>query len=187
MNRTSLSAAVLTAALFATFVSSVYAAETPSRYQVRAESRQTQDVQVTKSGSTWFEGTTADGQRVTVVFQPRFATVKRGGNRVPVSYLRADDRVEVSGHVSGRRLHANSAEQKPAQTAAVQLTSAGATASSCCTEACGDDCSACCTAHGAAAPSVTAPSPKDGYRVPPAGAQARAMACCATPAHGCCP
>lgn len=186
MKRTSLFAAVLTAALTATFVNSVHAAETPTRYRLRAESTQTQAVQVTKSGSTWFEGTTSVGERVTVVFQPRFATVKRGGERVPVSFLRAGDRVEVRGHASGRRLHANSAEQQPARTATVQLTSAGATATSCCTDECGDNCKACCSAKGATAERSTMASPRDGYRMPLSGTGVPAMACRGAPTPGCC-
>jgi hypothetical protein len=66
-------------------------------------------VRVIRSGSTWFDGTDSRGERVTVVFLKRFATVARDGGRVPISYLKSGDRVECNGRVRGHRILAGSA------------------------------------------------------------------------------
>lgn len=93
-----------------------------SRYQRLPEMTATERITVTGgSGSTWFEGTDASGQRVTVTFLPRFATVVRNGKRVPVSWLRSGDQVEVVGHGSGSRLAASSARVTGERTAGVRL------------------------------------------------------------------
>jgi hypothetical protein len=49
----------------------------------------------------------------------RFAAVRRGDERVPVSYLRAGDWIAVTGVAGGGRLQAISAAYRPARTAAL--------------------------------------------------------------------
>jgi hypothetical protein len=109
MKRT-LTAAALAAILAIASSSAVLAEETSHRYRVVSERSQSTEVRVTTSGSTWFTGTDARGDRVMVVFLPRFNTVLRDGVRIPVSYLRPGDRVDVAGQARKHRLYASSAQ-----------------------------------------------------------------------------
>jgi len=112
-----ITAASLAASLVAASVSVALAAETPNRYRLAPEPSNSVAVSVTQSGSTWFTGTDASGNKVTVVFLPRFASVVRDGTRVRVSALRPGDRVEVTGQVTGSRLYAASARVTESRTA----------------------------------------------------------------------
>jgi uncharacterized cupredoxin-like copper-binding protein len=115
-----ITAATLVASLVVVSVSAAMASEASHRYSVVKEPSKSVQVSVTRSESTWFTGTDTAGKKVTVVFLPRFATVVRDGKRVPVSALRPDDRVEVTGEFSGSRLYASSARVTQPHTAAAR-------------------------------------------------------------------
>jgi hypothetical protein len=143
MKRTSLSAVFLAAAISLASVAA-FAAEAPQRYRLNPTLAQTEEIRVTHGGATWIEGVNPRGERVTVQFQKRFATVQRDGERVPVSFLRAGDRVAVTGHIDGHRIQAAAAVLLGAQHTDTPLAAAGA--APCCTEACSDACKRCCSA-----------------------------------------
>lgn len=93
-----------------------------SRFQRLPEAAVTEMITASGAGgSTWFESTDARGQRVTITFLPRFATVVRDGRRVPVSWLRSGDQVEVRGQAHGNRVAASSARVAESRTAGVRL------------------------------------------------------------------
>jgi hypothetical protein len=115
-----ITAASLAASLVVVSASAAMAADASNRYRVVAQPSNHVEVSVIQSGSTWFTGTDASGNKVTVVFLPRFATVVRDGARVRVSSLRPGDRVEVTGGVKGRRLFAASAQVTQSRTAAAR-------------------------------------------------------------------
>jgi len=143
MKRTSLPAVFLAASLTLASVAAV-AAEAPQRYRLNRTPSQSTVVRVLRTGATWIEGTTDRGERVAVQFAPRFATVQRNGERVPVSFLRAGDRVEVTGRADGRRFQAFSAVLRGTLLAGPAHAASGAAL--CCTTACNDTCKACCAA-----------------------------------------
>jgi hypothetical protein len=120
MHRTLTTAALATSIMLAS-LSAALGAERTHRFCVVAEPTQRVEVRVTDSGSTWFTGTDARGEKLTVVFLPRFATIVRDGSRVPVSYLEPGSRVMVEGHIRERRLAASSAYLTPPS-----MTTAGA-------------------------------------------------------------
>ena len=97
--------------------SSAIAAESSTRYRTVAVTPQTAEMTVLRAGSAWVQVVTVQGERVTVVFQTRFATIRRGNERIPVSYLRAGDRIAVTGGAVGGRLHVSSAVWIPVRTA----------------------------------------------------------------------
>jgi hypothetical protein len=115
-------AAALVAA-FVTMATAAYAADSNPRYRVNPVPSRMMEVTVTRAESTWFTGTDASGRRVTVVFQKRFASVKRDGELVPVSYLRPGDRVTVVGQRHGSQLQASSAAVERPRTAGARLLS----------------------------------------------------------------
>jgi hypothetical protein len=109
MKRTLTTAALATSIMLAS-LSAALGAEGTHRYRVVSQSTQSVEVQVTSSQSTWFTGTNAQGEKLTVVFLPRFATIVRDGTRMPVSYLKAGDTVQVVGRIREQRVAASSAE-----------------------------------------------------------------------------
>jgi hypothetical protein len=90
-------------------LSTALGAESALRYRVVSPPTRHVEVRVTDSGSTWFTGTDARGEKLTVVFLPRFATILRDGLRVPVSYLEPGTTVTVEGQMRGQRFAASSA------------------------------------------------------------------------------
>jgi hypothetical protein len=113
--------AVALTAVTATVLFPEGSAAQSSRYERLPEVRAAETIIVTDTGgSTWFKGTDDRGQRVMVTFLPRFATVERDGRRVPVSRLRAGDRVEVRGRARGHRIAAASAQVTETRTASVR-------------------------------------------------------------------
>jgi hypothetical protein len=112
MHRTLTTAALATSIMLAS-LSAALGAERTHRFCVVAEPTQRVEVRVTDSGSTWFTGTDARGEKLTVVFLPRFATIVRDGSRVPVTYLEPGNTVMVEGQIKERRLAASSAYLTP--------------------------------------------------------------------------
>jgi hypothetical protein len=112
MKQTLTTAALATSIMLAS-LSAALGAEGTHRYGVVSQPTQRVEVRVTGSGSTWFTGTEAHGEKLAVVFLPRFATIVRDGTRVPVSYLKAGDTVQVEGQITERRLAASSAYLTP--------------------------------------------------------------------------
>jgi len=113
---------VALAAIAATFLGQVSSAAQSSRFQRLPETTATEMITATGvGGSTWFEGTDTRGQRVTVTFLPRFATVVKDGRRVPVSTLRPGDQVEVVGHTRGDQMAASSARATGSRTAGARI------------------------------------------------------------------
>jgi hypothetical protein len=111
-------AALLVAVSLAS-ASSALAAEGSLRYRTVAEKTQSEEIRVVRAGGAWVEGVTGQGQRLTVVFDTRFASVRRGDERVPVSYLRAGDRIAVTGRAGSRHMYVRSATWLPVQAAAL--------------------------------------------------------------------
>lgn len=115
-----ITAAALAASLVVVSVSAALASDTSVRYRVAPESANHVEVTVTQSNSTSFTGPDASGNKVMVVFLPRFATVVRDGARVRVSTLRPGDRVEATGEAKGSHLYASSAQVTQPRTAAAR-------------------------------------------------------------------
>jgi hypothetical protein len=86
------------------------AAGSSHRHQLVSQPTHRVEVKVTGGSTTWFTGSDAQGETLAIVFLPRFATVLRDGERVPVSYLKPGDTVQVEGQISGRRMAASSAQ-----------------------------------------------------------------------------
>jgi hypothetical protein len=107
MKRT-LTTAALTASIMLASLSTALGAESTHRYRLVAQPTQSVEVQVTSSSSTWFTATDVRGERLTVVFLPRFATIVRDGTRVPVSCLKPGDTLRIEGRVTDRFLAASS-------------------------------------------------------------------------------
>lgn len=121
-SRSRLGMTVALAAIAATLLGHGACAAQSRRFQRLPENPTTERITVTHgSGSTWFAGTDPRGQRVTITFLPRFATVVRGGRRVPVSWLRPGDQVEVVGQARGERLAASAARVTTERTAGARL------------------------------------------------------------------
>jgi hypothetical protein len=112
MKQTLTTAALATSIMLAS-LSAALGAEGAHRYRVVSQPTQRVEVRVTGSSSTCFTGTNAQGERLSVVFLPRFATIVRDGTRVPVSYLKAGDTVVVEGQMTERHLAASSAYLTP--------------------------------------------------------------------------
>jgi len=112
MKQTLTTAALATAIMLAS-LSAALGAEGAHRHRLASQPTQRVEVRVTDSGSTWFTGTDARGEKLTVVFLPRFATIVRDGSRVPVSYLEPGSTVIVEGQIRERRLAASSGYLTP--------------------------------------------------------------------------
>jgi hypothetical protein len=108
MKQTLTTAALATSIMLAS-LSAALGAEGAHRYRVVSQPTHRVEVTVTGSDSTCFTGTDAHGEKLTVVFLHRFATIVRDGSRVPVSYLEPGNTVMVEGQIKERRLAASSA------------------------------------------------------------------------------
>jgi len=107
MKQTLTTAALATSIMLAS-LSAALGAEGTHRYRVVSQPSQRVELRVTGSSGTWFTGTNAHGEPLSVVFLPRFATIVREGTRVPVSYLKPGDTVVVEGQMTERRLAVSS-------------------------------------------------------------------------------
>jgi hypothetical protein len=88
-------------------------ATSPSAWRFRTERRErtSQTLTVTQSGNyNWFLSKDGSGKAVRVVFPTHSGVVKREGKRVPLSFLRRGDQVEVWGEKQGGSLFASRAE-----------------------------------------------------------------------------
>jgi hypothetical protein len=112
MHRTLTTAALATSIMLAS-LSAALGAEGARRFRLAAQPTQRVEVTVTGSSSTYFTGTNAHGEPLSVVFLPRFATIVRDGSRVPVSYLEPGDTVIAEGQITKRRRAASSAYLTP--------------------------------------------------------------------------